>query len=325
LFIDDAYGWRTLSLAMLAGILLAAVSSVATAFSFLLKHRGARTAVAVSARRPLRSIRSLFASGWFAVGFAVALVAGAVHIGALALAPLSTVQAVIAGGLVMLGVFAVRLFAHTLTPRQWLGVALAACGLVLLAVVFPTGSASSRSFSGAGLAAFASATASGALLLLLVLRRGLLAGHRGVALGAASGLFFGLGDMTIKAAADAFSTPHLLVGALGLIGVVAAAGLAAQFTSARGLQLGDAVPVTALTTSTATVTAIAAGVAVFHDPLPHGALALAGELVGFALVSLAALLTPIRIPPATPVTNPNGHPPLPPTTRTPASLAAPTR
>ncbi len=50
------------------------------------------------------------------------------HVGALALAPISLVQATIAGGLVMLTVVADRFFGHDVSRREWIGVALAALG-----------------------------------------------------------------------------------------------------------------------------------------------------------------------------------------------------
>ena len=73
-------------------------------------------------RHPLRSAVALFRSRWFAVGWAVAIVAWALHVGALSLAPVSIVQAVLAGGLVFLAVFAERFFGFRLGRRQWTGV-----------------------------------------------------------------------------------------------------------------------------------------------------------------------------------------------------------
>ena len=55
------------------------------------------------------------------------------HVAALALAPISLVQSVIAGGLVLLTVVADRLFGFTVTRREWIGVALTAAGLAFLA------------------------------------------------------------------------------------------------------------------------------------------------------------------------------------------------
>ena len=54
------------------------------------------------------------------------------HVAALALAPISLGQAVIAGGLVFLTVFADRLFGLSVSRREWIGVALAALGLAVL-------------------------------------------------------------------------------------------------------------------------------------------------------------------------------------------------
>ena len=83
---------------MIAGLALALACAVATSVAFLLKHRGALLAPDVQVRHPLRSAAELFRSRWFAIGWAVALGAWGLHVGALALAPLSIVQAVLAGG-----------------------------------------------------------------------------------------------------------------------------------------------------------------------------------------------------------------------------------
>ncbi len=119
------------------GIILAALCAVATNAAFLLKHRGAVAAPAVEWRHPLRSAVGLFRSWWFAIGMLVAVGAWTLHVAALALAPLSLVQAVLAGGLVFLTVIAERFFGLALGLRQWLGVGFTALGLVLLAVTLP--------------------------------------------------------------------------------------------------------------------------------------------------------------------------------------------
>jgi hypothetical protein len=98
------------------GILLALACAVATQLGFLYKHRGANAAPKVDIRRPLRTVRALFASPWFAIGMGVALGAWILHVGALALAPLSVVQAVLSTGVVILAVLADRLFGFTSAP-----------------------------------------------------------------------------------------------------------------------------------------------------------------------------------------------------------------
>ena len=67
----------------------------------------------------------------------VALLAWTLHVAALAMAPLSLVQAVISGGLVFLTVLAERFFGFNVGTRQWAGVGLTALGLVLLAATLP--------------------------------------------------------------------------------------------------------------------------------------------------------------------------------------------
>ena len=62
----------------------------------------------------------------------MAIVAWMLHVGALALAPLSIVQAVLSGGLVFLAVFAERFFGFHLGRWQWIGVAITAAGLVVI-------------------------------------------------------------------------------------------------------------------------------------------------------------------------------------------------
>src|SRR2546430_1185385 len=91
------------------GLLLALVCAFATNLAFLWKHRGAVAAPDIHMRHPVASAAALFRSKWWAIGFGVALVAWVLHVAALALAPISLVQAVISGGLGVLAVLADRL------------------------------------------------------------------------------------------------------------------------------------------------------------------------------------------------------------------------
>jgi drug/metabolite transporter (DMT)-like permease len=86
----------------------------------------------------VRSAADLFRSRWFAVGWIVALFAWGLHVQALALAPLSTVQAILSGGLVFLAVLAERFFGFHLGRRQWAGMTITAA---VLAVIGLTASA----------------------------------------------------------------------------------------------------------------------------------------------------------------------------------------
>ncbi len=272
------------------GILLALLCAGATNLGFLYKHRGAREAPPVDARHPLRTARQLYSSGWFALGMAVAVGAWTLHVAAMALAPLSVVQAVLSGGVVLLAVMAERLFGYRLRPRQWWGVGLTAAGLMLLAVTAPAAGAHSG-FSLAGMIGFETGFVVLGSLLTLGARMGGPTQHRGVMLGASAGILFGVSDVSIKALTGLVGS-----GLGGLmspwLAVTIVASIAAFYISARGLQVGEAVPVIATTTTAANVAGILGGILVFGDPLPGTALGIVLELLAFAMVCTAAWLTP---------------------------------
>ena len=277
------------------GIGLALVCALATNLAFLLKHRGACAAPAVDVRRPLASARALFASKWFALGMLVAVGAWVLHVAALALAPLSVVQAVLAGGVVLLAVMAERAFGFAVGRRQWVGLTMTAAGLVLLGATAPAVHDAHGTFSLAGMIAFEAGLLAVGALLVAGPRFGAPGRHHGLMLGAAAGVLFGVSDVAIKAITGlvgpegfgAFLTPWLPVCVV--------ASVAAFYASARGLQDGEAVPVIALTGTAANVSGILGGIIVFGDPLPADALGLVLQALAFALVIVAAWLTPAPV------------------------------
>ncbi len=119
---------------MIAGLALALGSALGTNSGFLFKQRGAVLAPPVRARHPLSSAAGLFRSRAFTLGWAVAVGAWGLHVGALALAPLSIVQAVLSGGLVFLAVLAERYFGFQLGRRQSAGVIATTIGLAVIAI-----------------------------------------------------------------------------------------------------------------------------------------------------------------------------------------------
>ncbi len=117
---------------VIAGLLLAVGCALAGSVAVLLKQRGAVAAPTVVARHPVRSAIDLFRSKWWTIGWLVALGAWLLHVGALSLASLSSVQAVISGGLVFLAILAERFFGFHLGHRQWIGLVVTAIGLAVL-------------------------------------------------------------------------------------------------------------------------------------------------------------------------------------------------
>src|SRR3954452_12674556 len=101
------------------GLVLALATAIASLLGFLLKHRGAIESPDVEWRRPLRSSLRLFRSRAYALGMGVAMASWGLHVAALSLAPISLVQTVSAGGLVLLTVLANSVLAHEVSQRAW--------------------------------------------------------------------------------------------------------------------------------------------------------------------------------------------------------------
>src|SRR4051794_35025898 len=174
---------------LLGGVFLAGLSALASQVGFLFRHRGAVEAPEVNVRRPIASAVGLFRSKWWAIGYGVAIVAYAFHVGALTLVSLSVVQAVLAGGIVLLAVIAERFFGFGLSSKQWIGIACSAVGLALLAV---TGEARtgdhSADFSVVAMIAFEGTLVVVGTALILCYRMPRVRSQLGVLLGVAAGL-----------------------------------------------------------------------------------------------------------------------------------------
>jgi multidrug transporter EmrE-like cation transporter len=282
-----------MSLSVQVGLLLAVATALSSIVGFLYKQRGAVLAPAVDFRRPVHSSLVLFRSSWYTIGIVVAMGSWGLHVAALSLAPISLVQSVIAGGLVLLTVIADRLFAHSVTRREWIGVALAAAGLAFLAATIgPTGHSAHGDYEASRLIPYVSIAALGGLGLVAAARPG----HReGVMLGAAAGLLWAASDTSIKALSGSLGEGVTAVLLSPLAAVIAAASFVGLLVSARSLQVGRAVPVIAVTSVAANVLTIAAGPVVFEEPLPDDALGLIARLGAFALVIVAAALTPAPV------------------------------
>jgi uncharacterized membrane protein len=278
------------------GVGLALLCAVVTQLGFLCKHRGANDAPRVELTRPLCSAGALLRSRWFAVGLAVTGGAWVLHVLALAVAPLSVVQAVLSTGVVLLAVLGSRLFGCTVAPRQWLGVGMTAAGLLLLVVTLPGHEGARSAFATPTMIAFEGAMLAVGALLVAGPRLGAPSHHHGALLGAAAGTLIGVSDVALKALTGLAGAGALAVVASPWLIVAVLGGLGAFLTSARAFQEGEAVPVIAATSTTANVTAILGGILVFGDALAGTTVVVALQILAFALVAAAALLTPGAAP-----------------------------
>jgi drug/metabolite transporter (DMT)-like permease len=271
------------------GIGLAVLVAVATNLAALLKHRGCQDAEALRIGRPLAGLRDLAGSRWFAAGWALAAMAWLAHVAALSLAPISLVQAILAGGAVTLAVLSQRLFGDPVERRQWLALTIGATGLVLLVLTLPHFHGSDSSFSLAAILSFEGGLILLAAAIALGRRSERLTARHGVLHAVLAGLLFALAGIAIKA----------VLGGSGGIAVVAAlvvltvaCGALAQYTAVAALQAGGAVETIGLMGLVANATQIVGGILVFGDPLSPSPLGIVLQIVAFAMVCLSALLLP---------------------------------
>lgn len=265
------------------GIVLATIASVALNGSFVLQHAGSAGAPAVNARRPAAAVIALLRSPLWALGAVVGMAGWALHVGALARAPLSLVQAFVAGGVALTVPMSVLGLGRRVSAREAGAAALMVAALVLLAL----------GQHDAGRTAAAPPRGLGPALLAIGAVAGLLAAgrtgpRRAVALGVAGGLLYGGGDLAIKAITavdavhglgDALTTPWLPAAVVLSVG--------AFFAFQRGLQIGPPVTVIALMTAATDVTAVLGGLGLFGDPLGRTPALVGAHVAGFVLVVLA--------------------------------------
>jgi drug/metabolite transporter (DMT)-like permease len=278
------------------GIALALVAALTANLASLFKHRGAQRVAPVQLRQPLRSARDLAASRWFAAGWGLAATAWLLHVAALSMAPISVVQAVLAGGAVTLAVMSQHLFGDRIERRQWLALLLGGAGLALLAVTVPHFGHSHSSFEPAAILGFEGGLALIAAGLALSHRSERLAARRAIVAAALAGTLFALAGVAIKGLTGTGGASVFVL--MPWIALIVVCGALAQYATVAALQRGGAIETIGLMGLVANATQIAAGLLVFGDPISNEPLGIAVQGAAFAMVCFSALLLPGRGEPA---------------------------
>jgi hypothetical protein len=257
------------------GLLLGLASAAAINGGYALQHASASALPPLSLRRPVHSLALLFRSGRWAVGFFAGIGGWGLYVAALALAPLSLVQAASAAGIAVLAVGG-----DPLTRAERVGVAAALVGLLLLGLSLGSHVHSSH---GSGRAVVAWLLVSGAVAAAMprVL-------PPGAGLGTAAGVLYAAGDVGTKAAFGG-GTRLLFVPAL-----LACHGLAfacMQLAFQRGGRLATA----GLAVLWTNALPIVAGTLLFSESLPGGWRG-AARVGAFVLVLVGAVALSRRQP-----------------------------
>jgi hypothetical protein len=266
-------------MSLTVGLVLALLATAALSCGLYLQHSALGTLPTLVLRHPLRSLSWLFTSWRWLAGLVAGLTGLALYIVALSFAPLSLVQATLAGGVGLLALL-VRRGGGSLSRRDQVAVAASVGGLLLLGLSLPAGAvgAASPGWAGPLLWVLASMFLAGlaAVPAAAVLRPG-------AGLATAAGLLYSAGNVATKAAVDG-TNPMLLFWGL-LLACHGLAFVCLQLSFQRGTAMATA-GVSALLTN---LTSILAGLIVFSEHVPGNA---AGVLrgLGFAGAVLGATL-----------------------------------
>jgi hypothetical protein len=279
---------------LLAGLVLAFASAVVINLAYLREHAAASSMPALSVRHPLHSAGLLLGDRKWLLGFAMESGGFLLYVAALALAPLSLVQSISAGGIGVLAFASARMARRRLTRIELAGVLLSVLGLAALAVSLVGGKAKEGGGELGPILLWLGVTAAIAIALVVVGRR-----HWGAAVanGIAGGLFFSIGDISTKLTTQGGARVGFVV--LLLIGYGAGTALLQI-----GYQAGAALTVAGLATLVTNALPIAAGTVVLDEPLPGGVRGAIRLLAFVAVVTGAVLLA--RQQPRTS----GGHPPV---------------
>jgi hypothetical protein len=260
-------------------LVLALMSTTLTNIAYLREHDAAAALPALSLRRPLHSIQTLLTDRDWLVGFALESAGFALYVAALALAPLTLVQSVAAGGIGILAFVSARMRRRRLGRHELAGVLISMLGLFALAVSLAGGSGEGSGGSTVEIVLWLSATAGAAAVALVLGQR---FGGLAVAEGIAGGMFFAIGDISVKVATQGGARAAFAVG------VIVGYSLGTVFLQ-LGYQKGAALTVAGLAVLLTNALPIAAGTVVLGEPVPSGVYG-AVRIVAFAAVTLGAIL-----------------------------------
>jgi hypothetical protein len=260
-------------------LLLALAATALTNVAYLREHDAAAALPTLSLRRPLHSAQVLLTDRSWLFGFALESGGFALYVVALALAPLTLVQSVSAGGIGILAFVSARMGKRRLERHELAGVLISMLGLLALAISLAAGSGEGTGGETGEILLWLGATAAGAVVALALGRK---FGALAVAEGIAGGLFFSIGDISIKVATQGGARTAFAIGAI--VGYAAGTGFLQL-----GYQKGGALTVAGLATLLTNALPIAAGSVVLGEPVPSGIYG-ALRIVAFAAVVAGAIL-----------------------------------
>jgi hypothetical protein len=257
---------------------LALASTTLTNIAYLRQHEAAAALPVLSMRRPLHAARTLLSDRSWLVGFAMETAGFVLYAAALALAPLAIVQSIAAGGIGVLAWVSARVAGRRLRRREIGGVLVSIVGLVALAVSLAGGERDGHGSTGP-IVVWLVVTATVGVLALAIGRR---IGGMAVAQGAAGGLFFAIGDISMKLVTQGGER-------MGFVVTVVGGYVLGTWLLQLGYQIGGALTVAGVATLLTNAVPIAAGTIVLDEPVPSGIFG-SIRLLAFGAVVVGAIM-----------------------------------
>src|SRR2546423_7490932 len=150
-------------------LLITLISACLLNVGYLLQHSVASQAPPLSLRQPVASVRSLLGNRRWLLGLATEAAGWLLYVAALALAPLSLVQATAAGGIGILAIMVARVTHVPLSRYEEIGAAVSVVGLALLGISLFSSHGEGSGATSAWVGVWLGASAAGAVLCVTLL------------------------------------------------------------------------------------------------------------------------------------------------------------
>jgi hypothetical protein len=265
-------------------LVITVISACCLNLGYLLEHAAASKLPPLSLRHPLGSARILLGNPRWLGGFVIEALGWALYVLALALAPLSVVQAAAAGGIGILAIMVSRITRVPLSRVERIGVIVSIGGLALLGASLVGDGGGGEHGDIAWIAVWLVGSALASALAVMVLAP-VIGG--GAAWGIAAGILFAAGDVATKTAVDGGTSRIFFIACL-----VAAYGLGTLALQA-GFQRSSALTTAGLATLLTNALPIVAGMTIFSELTLSGWTG-AVRVTAFVAVIVGAVLLSAR-------------------------------
>jgi drug/metabolite transporter (DMT)-like permease len=292
------------------GLALALLSTTAYNSGLIVEKQALGRLPALNGRRVVSLALTLLSSPRWMTGFTLMLCGLGLQVLALLFAPVTVVQPVIASGVAVVLILSRLVLREHLGQVEYACVAVMAVAVVLLGLSAGGAADVGHRVSGVALAAVAIPSCQLALLAAVSTMRAGARKHRppvtGVAYGVATGLFYGVAALAIKALSGALLHRHGIIAVviavlsspyLYVMAVCSAAGLVLFQTALQRCRIAIVAPVSNVLGS---MYFMVVGTWLFHERLPSDPMLLALRLLGIVIACCVVVVLSGQAGPAQP-------------------------